>query len=69
MGKKVLLAVLAVIVLVVVIFACFAIGSYNTLVGQRQNVDAQWAQVQNMMQRRADLIPNLVATVKGIAGL
>lgn len=69
MGKKVLLIVLGVIVLVVVIFAVFAIGGYNTLVTKRQNVDAQWSQVQNMMQRRADLIPNLVATVKGIAGL
>jgi LemA protein len=46
-----------------------SIGGYNTLVTKRQNVDAQWSQVENLMQRRADLIPNLVATVKGIAGL
>lgn len=67
--SKVLLIVLGVIVLLVVILAVFGIGSYNTLVTQKQNVDAQWSQVQNMMQRRADLIPNLVGTVKGIAGL
>lgn len=69
MGKKALLIVLGVVVLFVVIFALLAIGSYNSLVTRKQNVDAQWAQVQNMMQRRADLIPNLVATVKGVAGL
>jgi LemA protein len=69
MANKVLLIVLGVILLFGIILAIFGIGSYNTLVTKRQNVDAQWAQVQNMMQRRADLIPNLVATVKGIAGL
>jgi len=43
------------------------IASYNALVGLSQAVDAQWGQVQNVYQRRADLIPNLVATVKGAA--
>ncbi|MBK5256835.1 MAG: LemA family protein, partial [Vicinamibacteria bacterium] len=42
-------------------------GSYNSLVGLSQAVDAQWAQVENAYQRRADLIPNLVATVSGSA--
>jgi LemA protein len=42
-------------------------GSYNRLVRLGQGVDAQWAQVQNVYQRRADLIPNLVATVSGAA--
>ena len=69
MGKKVGLIVLGVIVVLGLILAIWAISSYNTLVTQRQNVDAQWAQVQNQMQRRADLIPNIVATVKGVAGL
>jgi LemA protein len=41
--------------------------SYNHLVESQQRVDAQWAQVQNVYQRRADLVPNLVATVKGAA--
>lgn len=44
-----------------------AISSYNALVTLSQAVDAQWGQVQNVYQRRADLIPNLVATVKGAA--
>ena len=41
--------------------------SYNTFVGQEEAVKAQWAQVQNQLQRRNDLIPNLVETVKGYA--
>src|SRR5881394_1166512 len=40
---------------------------YNSLLGRSQEVDKQWAQVQNVYQRRADLIPNLVATVSGAA--
>jgi LemA protein len=67
--KKATLIVLAVVVLFVLILVFIGFGSYNTLVGKRQNVDAQWALVQNQMQRRADLIPNIVATVKGVAGL
>jgi len=41
--------------------------SYNTFVSQEQTIKAQWAQVENTYQRRADLIPNLVETVKGAA--
>jgi LemA protein len=67
--SKVTLIILGVVVLVVLIIGLVAFGSYNTLVGKQQNVSAQWAQVQNQMQRRADLIPNIVATVKGVAGL
>ncbi len=47
--------------------ALAATGLYNGLVNQQQAVDAQWAQVQNVYQRRADLVPNLVATVSGAA--
>src|SRR6266478_9308159 len=43
------------------------IGSYNSLVALDQGVQSQWAQVENVYQRRADLVPNLVATVKGAA--
>ena len=52
------------LVLVVFIGGC---GSYNRIVGLTTEVDKQWAQVQNVYQRRADLIPNLVATVSGAA--
>lgn len=41
--------------------------NYNSLVEKKQNVEQSWAEVQNQYQRRADLIPNLVATVKGYA--
>src|SRR5215510_256021 len=72
MGKKpiiVIAVILGVVILLVLILGGSAIGSYNTLVGKQQNVSAKWSQVENQMQRRADLIPNIVATVKGIAGL
>lgn len=45
----------------------FTSCGYNKMVELREGVDAQWAQVENVYQRRADLIPNLVATVKGYA--
>src|SRR3989454_6237797 len=60
-------AVILVILLVLVVAAVAVMGSYNRLVGLQQNVDAKWAQVQNVYQRRADLIPNLVNTVAGAA--
>lgn len=44
-----------------------AIGSYNSMVAKDEAVTGQWAQVENVYQRRADLIPNLVNTVKGYA--
>ena len=50
-----------------VVFGLYLVGVYNGLVGSEQNVETQWANVQNVYQRRADLIPNLVATVKGAA--
>lgn len=56
------------IVAFVVVVAAVAIGrSYNKLVGLQLAVDSSWAQVQNVYQRRADLIPNLVNTVSGAA--
>ena len=56
--------------LLAVIFATLALSgcSYNRFVSQEEAVKAQWAQVQNQLQRRNDLIPNLVETVKGYAG-
>ena len=64
---KIILGIAGVFVLVVVILIVAAVGTYNGLVNRSQAVDAQWAQVQNAYQRRADLIPNLVNTVSGAA--
>jgi LemA protein len=50
-----------------VILGVSCVGSYNKLVRLGQAVDGQWAQVENAYQRRADLVPNLVETVKGAA--
>jgi LemA protein len=61
------LGCLGVIVVLALVVGGVAVGKYNTLVGLGQGVDAQWAQVENQYQRRADLVPNLVATVKGAA--
>jgi LemA protein len=55
------------VILGLLILALAGGGSYNRLVRLSQAVDQQWAQVQNVYQRRADLIPNLVATVSGAA--
>ena len=50
---------------ILAVVAVWGFSSYNSLVGQEENVDKTWANVQNQYQRRSDLIPNLVATVKG----
>ena len=57
--------VLLVVVFIAVVIAIAVMGKYNTLVKLDQNVNQTWAQVQNVYQRRADLVPNLVNTVKG----
>lgn len=64
---KVLLAVLAIVAVLVVALLIGGCGTYNRLVGLKQQVDRSWADVQNVYQRRADLIPNLVKTVEGAA--
>ena len=68
MGKTALI-ILGVIVVVVLLIGIVGVSSYNSLVTKKQDIDAKWSEVQNQMQRRADLIPNIVNTVKGIAGL
>ena len=55
--------------IVIVIGIIYLVGIYNSMVGQQQGVKAAWSQVENTYQRRADLIPNLVKTVKGYAAL
>lgn len=64
---KVALVLLVVVLGVGLLAGSCGIRSYNGLVGLSQAVDAQWAQVESVYQRRADLIPNLVATVQGAA--
>jgi LemA protein len=59
--------IVAAFVSILLILVLIAVGSYNGLVAQSQAVDSKWAQVENDYQRRADLIPNLVQTVKGAA--
>lgn len=59
--------VLIVIVAVVLVLFFWVKGTYNSMVRMDEGVSSAWAQVENVYQRRADLVPNLVATVKGYA--
>ncbi|MCM2339353.1 MAG: LemA family protein [Burkholderiales bacterium] len=59
--NKVLIIVLAVILILVF----WVVGKYNSFIAQNENITNQWAQVENQLQRRYDLIPNVVNTVKG----
>ena len=65
-NKNLLIAVAAIVVVALGVYRFF-VGNYNTIVTYDENVEEQWAQVQNQYQRRQDLIPNLVATVQGYA--
>ena len=67
MMKKGCLAVVAIVVIVCLLLGSWGVKTYNNLVEQQQGVNAAWSQVENVYQRRADLIPNLVNTVKGYA--
>lgn len=64
--KKSLIVVLAVLV-IVALMAGSVSSTYNRLVAMNEDIAGKWAQVENQLQRRYDLIPNLVATVKGYA--
>lgn len=66
-GLLATLGCLGVLVLGALIVAFSIWGMYNDIVARQQDVESNWAQVQNVYQRRADLVPNLVATVKGYA--
>lgn len=61
--KRKITAIIAACILAIGLSSC----NYNSLVEKQQGVDQAWAEVENQYQRRADLIPNLVATVKGYA--
>jgi LemA protein len=65
--QKTLLIIAVIVVLIVVIPLFYLKGTYNSLVTLDEGVKAAWAQVENQLQRRYDLIPNYVETVKGYA--
>lgn len=62
---KKLLSPVNIVLIVLIVISAMAWGSYNRLVGLEEGVDAAWSQVENVYQRRADLIPNLIKTVEG----
>lgn len=66
MKKKGLITIIIIVVVVLAIYLWIK-GAYNGCVTRQESVESQWAQVENVYQRRADLVPNLVATVKGYA--
>ncbi|MCZ6696086.1 MAG: LemA family protein [Acidobacteria bacterium] len=61
------LVVGGVVVVLLIILIMWPISIYNRMVATNESIDGAWAQVENVLQRRADLIPNLVRTVKGFA--
>lgn len=66
-GLMIGLGVVALILVIIVANIMWGIGVYNSIVTLDENVTQSWGQVENQYQRRADLIPNLVNTVKGVA--
>ena len=66
-GLRKVLGPIAIIVVILVLLGVMLVPSYNKLVTLEENVDQSYAQVENQLQRRMDLIPNLVNTVKGFA--
>ena len=66
-GQKTMLIVVAILIVLVLIPFFYLKGTYNRLVTLDEGVKAAWAQVENQLQRRYDLIPNYVETVKGYA--
>lgn len=56
-----------IVMAVVAVLVIGVVSSYNNLVNMSENVNGKWSQIENQLQRRADLIPNLVNTVKGYA--
>ena len=70
MNKKQLkgcLGAVGLLVIIAIAFYLYGIGVYNNMVSMDESVKEKWSQVENVYQRRLDLIPNLVETVKGYA--
>jgi len=66
-GWIIALGITAVIFIIGFIIVSWGVSRYNSFVGLNEGVNQAWSQVENVYQRRADLVPNLVATVKGVA--
>lgn len=66
-GLLVTLGVVALVIIIILAVVGWGVGVYNKLVGLNEGVNQAWSQVENQYQRRYDLIPNLVSTVKGVA--
>jgi LemA protein len=65
--RKILLIIAVIIVIIIIVPVMYLKGTYNNLVTMDETVKGAWAQVENQLQRRYDLIPNYVETVKGYA--
>ncbi len=66
-GLKIVLILIAAVVVIAGVGVMWGIGQYNKVVAMDEQVKSQWAQVENQLKRRYDLIPNLMETVKGYA--
>lgn len=66
-GLKIGLGILGLVIVFIILTVSWATRKYNSFVGLNENVKSAWSQVENVYQRRSDLVPNLVATVKGVA--
>jgi len=69
MGKVLKVALIIIVILILIGFGIFrwVVGEYNKVITMDENIKASWAQVENQLKRRYDLIPNLIETVKGYA--
>ncbi|AFN73657.1 LemA family protein [Melioribacter roseus P3M-2] len=66
-GLMIALGIVAALVILILVIVGWGVGVYNNLIGLNEKVNQAWSQVENQYQRRYDLIPNLVETVKGVA--
>jgi LemA protein len=64
---KIVLLIVGVLAAAAIIFGSWFVSTRNSLISREQDIEASWAEVENQLQRRYDLIPNLVETVKGYA--